>query len=44
MKRRISNLLILSLVLGALVAGVWQEDLTGRRFSRKGADRELITE
>lgn len=30
MKRRISNLLILSLVLGALVAGVWQEDLTGR--------------
>lgn len=30
MKRRISNLLILSLVLGALAAGVWQEDLTGR--------------
>ena len=30
MKRKISNLLVLSLVLGALAAAFWQEDLAGQ--------------
>lgn len=30
MKRKIGNLLVLSLVIGALAAGFWQEDLAGR--------------